>query len=331
MQSGCRQLTFPLVHHPHYVAPLPAGSSFPMNKYGLLLTAFEDMGVAPDMHVPDPMPEAWIAAIHNPAYVEAVLTQTVGKTTERRIGFPVTKRVAERSELALGGTYLAARLALDRGYAANGAGGSHHALPDTGAGYCVFNDLAVAANRLLTEGHTSRIMIVDLDVHQGDGTAVCLAGRADAFTFSMHAERNFPVRKARSSHDVALPDGLGDTGYLETLDRELPPLFERFRPDLILYQAGVDPHESDRLGRLSLSDAGLQARDAYVRDLAKAAGVPLASTMGGGYGRDEERLELAHRHARSMLVLAGIPVPAAQGSGSRGPSNSFFAGEGASV
>ncbi len=297
-----------------------------MNKYGLLITAFEEMGVAPDMHSPVPMPGEWITAIHDPQYVAAVLAGNVDRATERRIGFPVTARVARRSLLALGGTYLAAKLALKQGYAANGAGGSHHALPDTGAGYCVFNDLAVAAHRLLTEDHAKRILIVDLDVHQGDGTAVCLAGRADVYTFSMHAERNFPVRKARSTRDVGLPDGLGDTGYLEALDRELPSILDGFRPDLILYQAGVDPHEGDRLGRLSLSDAGLQARDAYIRDLARAAGVPLASTMGGGYGRDEERLELAHRHARSMLVLAGVPIPA-----SPAPSNSFFAATGGAV
>ncbi|MEO0501236.1 MAG: histone deacetylase [Pseudomonadota bacterium] len=300
---------FPLVHHPHYVAPLPAGSSFPMNKYGLLLRAFEELNVAPDMRAPEPMPADWIAAIHDADYVEAVLAQCVPQEIERRIGFPVTARVAERSRLALGGTYLTARIALDRGYAANGAGGSHHALPGTGAGFCVFNDLAVAANRLLAEARARRIMIIDLDVHQGDGTAVMLAGREDVFTLSLHAERNFPVRKARSSLDVPLADRLGDTGYLAALDRHLPSAFADFRPDLVLYQAGVDCHERDRLGRLALTDAGLQARDSYVRDLCHGAGVPLALTMGGGYGRDEERLELAHRHARTMLTAAGMPIP----------------------
>ncbi|WP_369411970.1 histone deacetylase family protein [Pacificimonas pallii] len=302
-------MTFPLVHHPDYVAPLPAGSSFPMNKYGLLITAFEQMRIAPHMQMPGPMDAGWIAAVHSPDYVEAVLTQTVDPQIQRRIGFPVTERVARRSRLAVGGTYLAARLALDTGFAANGAGGSHHALPDSGAGYCVFNDLAVAANRLLAEGHARRIMVIDMDVHQGDGTAVCLAGRTDVFTLSFHAERNFPVRKARSSLDVSLPDRLGDTGYLAAMDSHLPAALDSFRPDLILYQAGVDPHEDDRLGRLSLTDAGLQARDAYIRDMCIGAGLPFASTMGGGYGRDDERLELAHRHARSMMVLAGLPMP----------------------
>ncbi|MGB7405062.1 MAG: histone deacetylase [Pacificimonas sp.] len=302
-------MSFPLVHHADYVAPLPPGSSFPMNKYGLLLQAFEEMSLAPDMLSPEPMPRGWIEGVHNADYVEAVLSQTVEKPIERRIGFPVTERVARRSRLALGGTYLAARIALETGFAANGAGGSHHALPDTGAGYCVFNDIAVAANRLLVEGHARRVMVIDCDVHQGDGTAVCLAGRADVFTLSVHAERNFPVRKARSSLDIGLADRTGDDDYLAALESHLPNALRSFSPDLVIYQAGVDPYEGDRLGRLSLTDAGLQRRDAYVRDLLSDAGIPFASTMGGGYGRDEERLALAHRHARSMLVLAGIPVP----------------------
>ena len=289
-----------------------------MNKYGLLLRAFEEIGAAPEMHAPEPMPAAWIAAVHEPAYVEAVLSQTVPRAIERRVGFPVTERVARRSGLALGGTWLAARIALGTGYAANGAGGSHHAMPDTGAGYCVFNDLAVAANRLITEGDARRVMIVDLDVHQGDGTAVMLAGRGDCFTYSVHAERNFPLRKARSSLDVPLADGTGDDAYLDALTRTLPAALGQFRPDLILYQAGVDAHEDDRLGRLKLTDAGLARRDAFVRDLARAEGVPLAATMGGGYARDADRLALAHRHARTMLTLAGVST------GLAAHSESFF-------
>ena len=318
-------MVFPLYHHPAYVAPLPAGSSFPMNKYGLLMVALEEYGARADIRAPAPMAAAWIAAVHEPAYVDAVLTQAVPREVERRIGFPVTAKVARRSLLALGGTYEAALAARERGYAANGAGGSHHALPGAGAGFCVFNDLAVAANRLLAEGHARRVMIVDLDVHQGDGTAVMLAGRPDAFTFSMHAERNFPVRKARSTRDVPLPDRLGDSGYLEALDRELSAAFAAFRPDLVLYQAGVDPHESDRLGRLALTDAGLIARDTYVRDLCREAGVPLASVLGGGYSTDAGRMELARRHARSILTLAGQPASLA------GHSESFFEAEAASA
>lgn len=300
---------FALVHHPAYVAPLPAGHSFPMDKYGLVMVALREAGAKWHEHVPEPMPREWIEAVHSPDYVQAVLTASVDRERERRIGFPVTERVALRSRLSAGGTFLAARLALTHGYAANTAGGSHHAMPDGGAGYCVLNDLAIAANRLLAERLARRVMIVDLDVHQGDGTAVMLAGRPDTFTFSMHAAKNFPVRKARSSHDVELVDGLEDAGYLDVLAHELPACLDRFDPDLILYQAGVDPHVEDRLGRLALSDAGLAARDRLVMREARARGVALASTLGGGYTRDEKRLEVARRHARSILALAEAAKP----------------------
>lgn len=294
---------FAVVHHPDYVAPLPPGASFPMDKYALVMLALDEL-VPGSFRVvtPEPMPPAWIEAIHDPAYVEAVLTQTVAPERERRIGFPVTERVTRRALLSAGGTYAAARIALSEGYAANAAGGSHHALPDGGAGYCVFNDLAVTANRLIAEGRARRILVVDLDVHQGDGTAVCLGGRPEIATFSMHAERNFPVRKARSTRDVALPDGVVDAAYLDTLLRELPPLLAAHSPDLVLYQAGVDPHGDDRLGRLALTDAGLEARDRAVMRLCRAAGVPVASTLGGGYGND--RMAIARRHARTMIALA---------------------------
>lgn len=294
---------FALAHHPDYVAPLPPGHSFPMDKYGLLMLALAEAGARFELFEPEPMPRDWIAAVHAPEYVDAVLAAQVDRERERRIGFPVTERVARRSRLSSGGTYLAARLALERGFAANSAGGSHHALPDTGAGYCVLNDLAITANRVLAEGLARRVMVVDLDVHQGDGTAVMLAGRVDAFTFSMHAAKNFPVRKACSGLDVELPDGLGDEDYLEILGRELRPLLDGFAPDLILYQAGVDPHIDDRLGRLSLSDAGLAARDRHVMTEAKRRGIALASVIGGGYSRGDA-MSVARRHAASIMALA---------------------------
>lgn len=294
----------PLVHHKDYVAPLPPGHSFPMDKYGLVMMALREGGARWDEHAPDPMPRSWIETVHSPDYVAAVLSASVDRERERRIGFPVTERVARRSLLSSGGTYLAARLALDHGYAANTAGGSHHAMPDGGAGYCVLNDLAIAASRVLAEGLAQRLMIVDLDVHQGDGTAVMLAGRPEAFTFSMHAAKNFPVRKARSSHDVELPDGLDDAGYLEVLARELPPLLDGFLPELVLYQAGVDPHVEDRLGRLALSDAGLEARDRFVARECRRRGIALASVLGGGYSRNGDAMTVARRHARSIVALA---------------------------
>lgn len=292
--------------HPGYVAPLPPGHRFPMSKYETTRDALVAAGIAPV--APEEAPLELILAAHTPAYARAVLAASVDPAIERRIGFAVTPHVARRSCLSVGGTHAAALHALAHGFAANVAGGSHHAMPDGGAGYCVLNDLAVTAAALLCEGRVARILILDLDVHQGDGTAMCLAGIPGAFPFSIHAERNFPARKVQGWRDVALPDGTDDARYLETLAAELPGLFAEARPELVLVQAGVDPHADDRLGRLALSDDGLVARDALVRQACLAAGVPFAATLGGGYDPDIRRLGL--RHARSLLTLAGLPIPA---------------------
>ena len=259
-------------------------------------------GAPVTVHEPEPMPRHWLEAVHCPSYVEEVFTATVPRAKERRIGFPVTPHIASRVRHTNGGTWLAAKLALVHGYAANSAAGSHHALHDTGAGYCVFNDLAVAAHRLIAEGDAARILIVDLDVHQGDGTASLTALREDIFTLSIHAEKNFPVRKARSTLDINLPDGVDDDGYMEALDRHLPQVISEFAPDLVLYQAGVDPHEGDKLGRLALSDDGLERRDRFVVAQARQCGLPIASALGGGYGEDQRAV--ARRHANSMLTMA---------------------------
>lgn len=290
------------VHHPGYVAPAPKGSPFRFNKYGLVREALFESGVAMTLHQAEPMPREWIEAVHDADYVDEVLSASVPAPKERRIGFPVTAEIAERSLLAQGGTWRAALVALEHGFAANGAGGSHHALPNTGAGYCVLNDLAVAAHRLVAEGYAARVLVLDCDVHQGDGTAVLLAGRPEIFTLSLHAEKNFPVRKAVSSLDVALADGLGDADYLAALESALIPILDDFAPEIILYQAGVDPHEQDRLGRLALSDSGLEARERLVMREARRRDIPLASVLGGGYGDDHG--EVAARHARSILALA---------------------------
>lgn len=291
-----------LVHHPDYVAPAPARSRYQWNKNGLVRDLLREEGPVFAWHEPEPMPRAWLEAVHDPDYVDEVLRAAVPPEKERRIGFPVTPEVARRSQAVPGGTYLAARLALEHGFAANTAGGSHHALAGTGAGFCVFNDLAIAAARLAEEGH--RILIVDCDVHQGDGTAALTAGRPEIATYSIHAEKNFPVRKARSTLDVPLPDGVGDAEYLETLERTLLPLLRGFAPDLVLYQAGVDPLAGDRLGRLSLSYGGLIARDRWISGVMTSHGIPFASALGGGYG--EDALEVSRRHVASILALGGL-------------------------
>jgi acetoin utilization deacetylase AcuC-like enzyme len=291
-----------IVHHPQYVIAAATPSRFPHDKYGLVMEALVESGRTMTVHRPEMMPRAWLEAIHDPVYVDEIVSGTLGIEREKRIGFPVTPAVALRSQLSPGGTWLAAKLALKHGFAANSAGGSHHALANTGAGYCVFNDLAIASNRLLVEGDAKRILILDLDVHQGDGTAALTAGRPDIFTFSIHAEKNYPSRKARSSLDIALPDETGDAAYLDALSSALPRVMTAFAPDLILLQAGVDGHCEDRLGRLSLSDDGLAARDRYVAQIARDQGIAIASTLGGGYGADTKAV--AQRHARTIFTLA---------------------------
>lgn len=290
-----------VVHHPDYVAPAPARSIYQWNKNGLVRDLLAASAAAIDWHAPEPMPRPWLEAVHDPEYVAEVIEARVPPTKERRIGFPVTPLVARRAQVVPGGTWLAATLALERGFAANSAGGSHHALADTGAGYCVFNDLAVTANRLVSEGTVRRVLIVDCDVHQGDGTASLTAGRHDIATYSIHAEKNFPARKARSTLDVPLPDGTGDDAYLAALAGSLLPLIDGIAPDIILYQAGVDPFEGDRLGRLKVTREGLVRREQWIARTAFDRGIPLASTLGGGY--DHDAMAVAERHTASILAL----------------------------
>ena len=282
--------------------PRPEHGTFKFDKYYLVMEELRTSGAAITQHAPQPMPREWLEAVHDPVYVDEVFRADVPRDKERRIGFPVTEQIRDRVRHTNGGTWLAAQLALKHGYAANSAAGSHHALSNTGAGYCVFNDLAVASNRLIAQGDARRILIVDLDVHQGDGTASLTAGREDIVTLSIHAEKNFPVRKARSNIDIGLPDGVDDAGYMKVLSDILPKALDDVQPDFLFYQAGVDPHAKDKLGRLSLSDDGLVARDRFLVTQARQRGLPVASALGGGYGDDQR--EVAARHARSMLAMA---------------------------
>ncbi|KQU59177.1 histone deacetylase [Sphingomonas sp. Leaf339] len=290
-----------VVHHPAYVTEAPGRSTYRWGKNG----AIRDLLLAEDdrivWHEATPMPTPWLEATHDPDYVAEVLTSRVPPMKERRIGFPVTATVATRAAMVPGGTWAAALLAMEHGFAANTAGGSHHALHDTGAGYCVFNDLAVAATRLVEEGTVDRLLIIDVDVHQGDGTAALTAGRPEIATYSIHAEKNFPARKAQSTLDVPLADGMGDDAYLATLESTLVPLMDEVQPQLILYQAGVDPFVDDRLGRLGLTLEGLARRERLMARLAIERGLPLASTVGGGYGDDV--MAIARRHVDAILIL----------------------------
>ncbi|MBJ6121140.1 histone deacetylase [Sphingomonas mollis] len=290
-----------VVHHPAYVTEAPGRSTYRWGKNGAIrdLLIAESERIA--WHEAAPMPTPWLEATHDPDYVAEVLAARVPPVKERRIGFPVTPTVATRAAMVPGGTWAAALLAMEHGFAANTAGGSHHALHDTGAGYCVFNDLAVAAIRLVEEGTVDRLLIVDVDVHQGDGTAALTAGRPEIATYSIHAEKNFPARKAQSTLDVPLADGMGDDAYLATLESTLVPLIDEMQPQLILYQAGVDPFEDDRLGRLGLTLDGLARRERLMARLAIGRGLPLASTVGGGYGDDV--MAIARRHVDAILIL----------------------------
>lgn len=287
----------PFVHSPAYRAEMTADHRFPMNKFQRLAEILvEDGLVSPGgFHEPQSASAELLSGAHERAYVDAALERRLDPAAVRRIGLPMTPAMILRARTAAAGTVLAARLALRHGLACNTAGGSHHAGRAHGAGYCIFNDVAVAARALLDEGAVERVLVVDLDVHQGDGTAEIFAGDPRVFTFSMHAAKNFPARKVAGDLDVELPDGLEDQPYLDRLSAALPHLFEQVRPQLVLYIGGVDPHQDDRLGRLSLSDEGLLRRDLYVLESALARGVPTAGVLGGGYDKDIDRI--ARRHS----------------------------------
>ncbi|WP_110032822.1 histone deacetylase family protein [Hoeflea marina] len=286
----------PIVHAPAYDAAFAPGHRFPMGKYTRLAQLLIDEGYADldGFHRPGPAAAEWLALAHDRSYVDQVIASRVPKPIEREIGFDVDDRVSLRARLATAGTVMAARLALDTGIACNTAGGSHHARRAQGAGFCTFNDVAVAAHLLLAGQEAERVLVIDLDVHQGDGTAEICAGNPRIRTVSMHAERNYPARKTASSIDVGLPDGTGDEAYLETLDRLLPLTVEGFAPDLVFYNAGVDPHRGDRLGRLDLSDDGLLARDRRVFSWFRQKDIPVASVLGGGYSHDIDALSRRH-------------------------------------
>jgi acetoin utilization deacetylase AcuC-like enzyme len=274
-----------------------------MRKYGLLAETLLEKGLAPLGFVtPEPATAEILVRAHDPAYVAAVLACAVTRDIEKAIGLPVDAALVRRSRASVGGTLLAARLALAEGLAGSAAGGSHHARRLQGAGFCVLNDVAVAARTLQAERRIQRALVVDLDVHQGDGTADCLALWPDLFTLSIHCENNYPAQKIAGDLDIGLPDRLDDAGYLAVLHARLPPLLDALAPDIVFYNAGVDPHRDDRLGRLCLTDAGLFARDRFVVEQARARRIPLVAVIGGGYTSDVDAL--SRRHALVFEALA---------------------------
>jgi acetoin utilization deacetylase AcuC-like enzyme len=293
-----------------YPLPLPEGHRFPVAKYAALrrrLEAHAAAGAPLEFVEPHAATDDELLRVHDRAYVGRVLSGTLSAAEVRRIGFPWSPALVERSLRSTGAAVDAAAAALEDGVAASLAGGTHHAGRDWGEGYCVFNDTAVAARELQARGLVRRVVILDCDVHQGNGTAEIFADDDSVFTMSIHGARNFPLRKHPSSLDVPLEDGTGDDAYLAALEPAVAESVARGRPDLVLSIAGADPYAGDRLGRLSLTKQGLLARDRLVLDAVRSAGVPLAIVCGGGYCEDIE--SIVDIHAATMLLAAGAPRP----------------------
>ncbi|MEL7504753.1 MAG: histone deacetylase [Cyanobacteria bacterium J06554_6] len=297
----------PIVYHEDYVTPLPDGHRFPMPKFRLLKDLLLRDGIITEQQIYPPgiPPQNWLELVHTPNYVSAYQQGTLDPRAQRRIGLPWSPGLVQRTCTAVGGTILTAKLALQNGIACNTAGGTHHAFPDYGSGFCIFNDLAIAARVLKRQGLVERILVLDLDVHQGDGTAWIFQDDPSVFTFSMHCAVNFPGRKQVSDLDIPLAEGLEDDGYLRQLTAHLPDLLSQVRPDLVLYDAGADIHKDDRLGKLAISNTGLFQRDWYVFDTCLRAGYPVACVIGGGYGDDMAALiyrhSLLHRAANQVM------------------------------
>jgi acetoin utilization deacetylase AcuC-like enzyme len=274
----------------HFVLPLPEGHRFPMKKYALLRRRVEESGlvVCEDLVVPHAATDQEVLRAHDADYLHKVQVGALTEAEIRRIGFPWSPALVERSRRSGGATIEACRAALAEGVACNLAGGTHHAFRDCGEGYCVFNDSAIAARAMQAEGRARRVVVLDGDVHQGNGTAAIFRDDPTVFTFSIHGAKNFPLRKERSDLDVDLPDGTGDGAYLEALEGGLRQALARAGADLAIYLAGADPFMDDRLGRLKLTKGGLAERDALVFRHCRAAGLPVAVAMAGGYARQVE-------------------------------------------
>jgi len=293
----------------HFVLPLPAEHRFPMSKYSLLRERIINTGILPreSLYVPEAATDEQILRAHDASYLERVQNGTLSSKEIRRIGFPWTPAMVERSRRSSGATIAACRAALEDGVAVNLAGGTHHAFRDHGEGYCVFNDSAIAARAMQAEGRVRRVVILDCDVHQGNGTAAILRDDTTIFTFSIHGEKNFPYHKEVSDLDIELLDGTSDAVYLDMLEEGVQRALALAHADMAIYLAGADPFADDRLGRLKLTKTGLAQRDALVLELCKARGLPVAVTMAGGYARNvtdivdihSQTVQIASRYAWS--------------------------------
>ena len=294
--------------HPGYVVELPPGHAFPMRKFALLrdILVAEGLVRADDVIAPEEAPWELLELAHSDDYLSKLRHGTLSRDEERRLGLPWSEALVRRSRLATSGTLLAAEEALRSGISANLAGGTHHACRGHGEGYCVINDVVVAVRELVRRRAAERALVIDLDVHHGNGNAELLAADPGAFTFSMHGERNYPLRKPPSDLDVGLPDGTGDDEYLAALERHLPGCFDRSRAQIAFYLAGVDVVEGDRFGRLAMSRQGLAARDRRVLEECRSRGVPVVLLLSGGYAATPE--ETADLHATAHRQAAALSM-----------------------
>ena len=289
---------------------VPDKHRFPMQKYTLIperLLAEGTIG-SDNLFAPEKLTENEILTTHTAEYWHKLKTQTLSAREARAIGFEMSPALVERGRYIAHGTYECALYAQMHGVAMNIAGGTHHAFADHGEGFCVFNDVCIASNLLLQRGQARRILVVDLDVHQGNGNASIMAREPRVFVFSMHGAKNYPFRKERSDLDIELDNGTGDTEYLQALAQHLPRLMAEFAPDLIFYQSAVDVLATDALGKLALTRAGCKARDAYVLEQARAAGIPVAIVMGGGYSQDIEDVVEAHCNTFRLAQQLFFPM-----------------------
>ena len=297
----------PIIHSQSYVCGLPPGHRFQMGKFrGVYNSLVKDKVIEPRKQVMEPsqISKELAAVIHTKEYVDRFFRGETTAEEQRRTGFKWSHGLCSRVRFECGGTLLSSLVSLERGLAASTGGGTHHAGPDYGSGYCLLNDLSITSSVLLALGLVKKVLIVDLDVHQGDGTALMFQNNPSVFTFSMHCQSNFPFRKQSSDLDVGLANHVGDEEYLAALKEVLPSLLDSVRPDLVLYDAGVDPHIDDDLGKLDLTDAGLYARDEYVLSTCVRRGIPVTCVIGGGYHKDlqviSDRHSIIHRVATKV-------------------------------
>jgi acetoin utilization deacetylase AcuC-like enzyme len=280
----------------HFVLPLPEGHRFPMAKYSRLRERLVAEGIISSSELLQAPAASWddLRLVHTGPYLNDIASGTLPREAQRRIGFPWSEAMVERARRSVGATIAAAQTALDEGVSANLAGGTHHAFPDRGEGYCVFNDVAVAAHVLQREQRARRVAVIDLDVHQGNGTAAIFRDDRSVFTCSIHGAQNFPFKKEVSDFDVALPDGTGDQEYLAALDKALTETLNHHQPDFVFYLAGADPYEGDRLGRMKLTIDGLRERDEMVFERCRRMSLPMAVSMSGGYAPDIDAIVTIH-------------------------------------